>query len=302
MGVFGMLGGLNVVLFIYFILPWQAFFFLCMATMFICLEMKFRIHEFRYNGLLHYCPAMLKLWFVDYSPLEFLTDPFVADYISLYLPFMLNPNEQELKRALKRLPYDQQHLLLQRRVVDILPNKTRTLFIGTKNIKKPKVRVSKNVEEFLKYSKTDEMIKMNRVKNQTGKKYVFDVSEPEDPTLTMDILFHNKYYAILDNLMQSSGANNISNNSLISMSTILTTVSLYLNYYRNRNDSMIKTLIRYLLSFGSLSSLVAVYLKFKGLSESSNKTKKKLILNSRYNKSSELKGFKLFKKFIHGLK
>ena len=40
MGVFGMLGGLNVVLFIYFVLPWQAFFFLCMATMFICLEMK----------------------------------------------------------------------------------------------------------------------------------------------------------------------------------------------------------------------------------------------------------------------
>lgn len=295
MAVFLLLGVLNIVLFACYMLPWKAMFFIFMACFFVSLEVIFKLKDIRSNGILHYCPAVLKVWFMDYSALEFLTDPTAADYISLYLPFMLNPDERELRRALRRLPYGQQETLLQRRLVDVLPTKARALLLGMKNMKQPKLKPSKHVELFLKDSKLEEIKKINKIRRKGGgKKYLFDVSKPNDPNLTMDILFHNKYHSILEKIMNVSGANKTSKNALISVSTILATISVYLHYYRSRSDHIGRTLVRYVLTFGSLSSLVAVYLKLKGVG--GNRQDK----NSAKTKTLDAKGFKLFSKFIHG--
>ena len=132
------LGGINLALFVYVVLPWKALYLLIMASCFIGLEIVLTFRKIRSVGLLSYCPSWLQTWFIDYSPLEFLTDPLAADYFALYLPFMLNPNEGELKRALRRLPYEQQQVLLQQRLVDVLPSSTRSLLLGTKAATMPK--------------------------------------------------------------------------------------------------------------------------------------------------------------------
>lgn len=236
---------------------------------------------------------------MDYSLLEFLTDPTAADYISLYLPFMLNPDERELKRALRRLPYGQQEALLQRRLVDVLPGKTRALLLGMKNRKQPKLKPSKHVQLFLKDSKLEEIKKLNKMRRKGGgKTYLFDVSQPDDPSLTMDILFHNKYYSFLEKMMRLSGAHKAPKNTLISVSTILSTISIYLHYYRSRSDHIIRKLVRYVLTFGTLGSLVAVYLKLKGVGGSGDRYDTNKHSSKAY--TFNAKGFKLFSKFIHG--
>eukprot|EP00944_MAST-04C_sp_MAST-4C-sp1_P012514 g12514.t1 len=293
------LGGINLALFVYVVLPWKALYLLIMASCFIGLEIVLTFRKIRSIGLLSYCPSWLQTWFIDYSPLEFLTDPLAADYFALYLPFMLNPNEGELKRALRRLPYEQQQVLLQQRLVDVLPGSTRSLLLGTKAGTIPKVRPSTHVQKFLKKSKQEEVVRKTR-NSAIGKELVFDASQPDDPNLAMDILFHNKYYAVLEDVMKYIGLRRLSKNAILSMCTAFTTVTLYLYYFRRHGDTMIRKLARYLLSFGSLGSIVLLYFKLKGIGSSSDDNYN---LRDRLNaeeKPFQLKGFKLFKKFIHG--
>ena len=98
--------------------------------------------------------------------------------------------------------------------------------------------------------------------------------------------------------MHLSGANKMSENTLVSVSTILTTMFVYLHYYRSRSDHITRTLVRYVLTFGSLSSLVAVYLKLKGVGGSSDG--QDINKHNAKTKTFGVKGFKLFTKFIHG--
>ena len=294
------LGGINLALFVYVLLPWKALYLLLMAFCFIGLEIVLIIRKIRSVGLLSYCPPWLQTWFVDYSPLEFLTDPLAADYLALYLPFMLNPNEGELKRALRRLPYEQQEVLLQKRLVDVLPSSTRSLLLGTKAATMPKLRPSTHVQKFLKKSKQEEVVRKSR-NGAIGKEVVFDASQPDDPNLAMDILFHNKYYSFLENIMKRTGINSLSKNAILSMCTAFTTVTLYLYYFRRHGDTMIRKLARYLLSLGSVGSIVLLYLKLKGIGSNNdaNYNNAKDRLNAE-EKPFQLRGFKLFKKFIHG--
>ena len=189
--------------------------------------------------------------------------------------------------------------MLQQRLVDVLPSSTRSLLLGTKAANMPNIRPSTYVQKFLKKSKEHEVVRKTR-NSAIGKDLVFDASQPDDPNLAMDILFHNKYYAVLENIMKRVGLRNLSKNAILSMCTAFTTVTLYLYYFRRHGDTMIRKLARYLLSFGSLGSIALLYFKLKGIGSKSDDNYNSRNRLNEEDKPFELKGFKLFKKFIHG--
>ena len=115
--------------FLYAVLPSRALFPLGSACIFSSLFVALSVKAVKRKGLLVYCPRFLQQWFLNFSLLEFLTDPALKELVSKIVPLFMNPNQTELERTLKTLPPSWRKRLLTKRLVDALPTNLRAIML-----------------------------------------------------------------------------------------------------------------------------------------------------------------------------
>jgi len=115
--------------FLYAVLPTRALFPLGSACIFSSLFVALSVKAVKRKGLLVYCPRFLQQWFLNFSLLEFLTDPALKELVSKIVPLFMNPNQTELERTLKTLPPSWRKRLLTKRLVDALPTNLRAIML-----------------------------------------------------------------------------------------------------------------------------------------------------------------------------